>query len=328
MHLSLHALPALLVLSAPALAQGAADKFDADETPAFRGTVHSQFAGWDVFTVPFAAPNFPDDTSSDLNASITQLTPGAIITSTQNIYHPSSAPFYEIDVFPGAEVRQVVFQARTLGNLVDTSSMLLNYPGGTIAPTEIRDLTVPAFSYETYYAWDLTAAGVSVTDFTLTLNGAAGNVSLDAALLDVRTDGVIGTNYCSTNANSTGQPGSIEARGSDVFEINDVTLVADDLPFFSAGYFLASTTQDFVANPAGSQGNLCLGGDVGRYNTSVFNTGTTGAGSLTIDLTSIPQPNGPITGAVGETWNFQCWYRDTNPSVTSNFTNGVSVTLN
>ncbi|MCP3916270.1 MAG: hypothetical protein GY711_12005 [bacterium] len=30
----------------------------------------------------------------------------------------------------------------------------------------------------------------------------------------------------------------------------------------------------------------------------------------------------------GETWNFQCWYRDNNPGPTSNFTDAVSVTFN
>jgi hypothetical protein len=27
----------------------------------------------------------------------------------------------------------------------------------------------------------------------------------------------------------------------------------------------------------------------------------------------------------GETWNFQAWYRDLNPTTTSNFTNAVSI---
>jgi hypothetical protein len=30
---------------------------------------------------------------------------------------------------------------------------------------------------------------------------------------------------------------------------------------------------------------------------------------------------------VGETWSFQAWFRDVNPGVTSNFTDGVAVTL-
>ncbi len=29
----------------------------------------------------------------------------------------------------------------------------------------------------------------------------------------------------------------------------------------------------------------------------------------------------------GDTWNFQCWYRDNNPVPTSNFTDAVSVTF-
>ncbi|MCP4035984.1 MAG: hypothetical protein GY733_03545 [bacterium] len=29
----------------------------------------------------------------------------------------------------------------------------------------------------------------------------------------------------------------------------------------------------------------------------------------------------------GDTWNFQCWYRDNNPGPTSNFTDAVTVVL-
>ena len=48
--------------------------------------------------------------------------------------------------------------------------------------------------------------------------------------------------------------------------------------------------------------------------------------SLPIDLTDIPT-NTPGSQMVmaGETINFQCWYRDSNPATTSNFTDGLSI---
>jgi hypothetical protein len=48
--------------------------------------------------------------------------------------------------------------------------------------------------------------------------------------------------------------------------------------------------------------------------------------SMTVDLSDLPT-NPPQAVAAGQTWNFQCWYRDSNPGPTSNFTDAVSVTF-
>ena len=100
-----------------------------------------------------------------------------------------------------------------------------------------------------------------------------------------------------------------------------------DLPLNQFGYFLNSMTQAFVFPVPGSQGALCLGGQIGRYNTSIFNTSGMGSGSLVLDLVNTPTPSGTTTIVAGETWNFTCWYRDLNPNATSNFTDGVSITF-
>ena len=44
-----------------------------------------------------------------------------------------------------------------------------------------------------------------------------------------------------------------------------------------------------------------------------------------IDLANFPPPINAVQ--VGETWNFQAWYRDFQLVATSNFTNGVSITF-
>ncbi|MCP3918841.1 MAG: hypothetical protein GY711_25110 [bacterium] len=91
--------------------------------------------------------------------------------------------------------------------------------------------------------------------------------------------------------------------------------------------------------PASSDGVFCLVGghpdDLGRYEGDVFNSGATGTGSLAIDVNSIPvaggpDPAGPFTRALlsGETWNFQCWYRDDLPPggvPRNNFTDAISI---
>ena len=46
-----------------------------------------------------------------------------------------------------------------------------------------------------------------------------------------------------------------------------------------------------------------------------------------MDLNALPQPSGFVSAQSGETWNFQCWFRDQNPTVTSNFTQGYRITF-
>ena len=45
-------------------------------------------------------------------------------------------------------------------------------------------------------------------------------------------------------------------------------------------------------------------------------------GAISIDLTSMPV-NPPVAAQPGDTWNFQCWYRDV--ANTNNFTDAVSI---
>ncbi|MCP3914058.1 MAG: hypothetical protein GY711_00705 [bacterium] len=136
-------------------------------------------------------------------------------------------------------------------------------------------------------------------------------------------DGEIGTSYCGPAApNSTGLPARISAAGSTAVAANNVALRADDLPPGQFGYFLAGQTQGFF-NPAGSQGFICLQGTIGRYNQAA-NIIQGPTGSIALDLQSIPV-SPPVAVVPGETWSFQCWFRDNNPGLTSNFTDGVEI---
>lgn len=140
-----------------------------------------------------------------------------------------------------------------------------------------------------------------------------------------------GIPFCQANANSTGVSSFISAFGSSFVADNDLTLSVDSLPANAACLFIVSDTQGFVPNPAGSAGNLCLGGGIGRFAGpgQIMSSGPTGTVSLPIDLTRIPSPSGPQVTASGDTWNFQLWHRDLHLSgvPTSNFSNGLSITF-
>jgi len=134
----------------------------------------------------------------------------------------------------------------------------------------------------------------------------------------------VGAAYCDpANANSTGQPGVMDAWSPILGQLESLTLTASQLPPNEFGYFLVSQgTGTFV--PPGSQGVLCLvGGSIGRFKASLFQGPV---GRSIVDLTHLPFPTFPAVHS-GETWNFQCWYRDKNPNQTSNFTDAVAVTF-
>jgi hypothetical protein len=140
--------------------------------------------------------------------------------------------------------------------------------------------------------------------------------------------GGVGTSYCTANPNSTGQTGLLGGTGSASVAANDLTLVATRLPNSSFGYFLTSTTQAVTPNPGGSQGVLCVGGQIGRYvgPGQIQNSGATGSFSLLLNLNQIPTPAGFVPAVVGETRNFQTWHRDSVAgAATSNFTSGLAV---
>jgi len=89
----------------------------------------------------------------------------------------------------------------------------------------------------------------------------------------------------------------------------------------------ASRTQGFVAHAGGSQGNLCLGGSIGRnVGGLIVNSGAPGSVMVSAPLGAMPQPARPVAVVVGETWHFQCWFRDSvGGAATSNFSDGLAL---
>ncbi|MEM8712093.1 MAG: M43 family zinc metalloprotease [Planctomycetota bacterium] len=138
---------------------------------------------------------------------------------------------------------------------------------------------------------------------------------------------VLGENYCVTTPNSSGGSAVLTGFGTKLLANNDFVLLSSGMPSNAFGFFVVSQTQAQVANPGGSQGTLCVGGSIGRFLSQVGNTGIFGELILNVDVGDIPQPNGTTVIQPGETWNFQCWFRDANPTLTSNFSDGYTITF-
>ncbi len=142
---------------------------------------------------------------------------------------------------------------------------------------------------------------------------------------------LMGTNYCGPSApNSAGSPAVMTAVGSPSVLANDLTIRTTGMPFNKFGYFLVSDAPGLIPTPGGSQGNLCLGGAIGRFNqgSQIGFSGVTGSIELVVDLTQIQTPGASVAVQPGDVWYFTSWYRDVVAGQsTSNFADGIEISF-
>lgn len=156
---------------------------------------------------------------------------------------------------------------------------------------------------------------------------------------------------CTVTDNSGGAPATLHARGTDAVSSNDLSLRVSGLPatgttaylfnaFLSPGQTLSTVSTPSIAGVAAS-GDVCIaGGTFGRH---VFGgdiyMGTDGFFDVSLDLSDVPSPrDAGVNGnpsylystsvLAGETWYWQCWYRDPSSGTGhSNFSSAISVTF-
>jgi hypothetical protein len=113
----------------------------------------------------------------------------------------------------------------------------------------------------------------------------------------------VGTSFCSSLTNSTGQAATISAFGSALIADNQFHLVATNVPVGTPGLFFFGPNQ--IQLPFGD-GLRCVGGSIQRIQPPSFG-GPNGIVEVTLDL-SAPPAAGVITSF--STSNFQYWFRD------------------
>lgn len=136
-------------------------------------------------------------------------------------------------------------------------------------------------------------------------------------------DGVTGcsdpTTFCQTSLNASGSAALIGWSGSTSVSANDLTLLIDGANPGLPGIFFYGGGQTFLPFGAGFR---CVDGNLFRL--PVVFCDSTGSAAYPLDLGDPSLPTSSI--AVGETWNFQFWYRDPLiPAVPYNVSNGLSV---
>jgi len=236
-------------------------------------------------------------------------------------------------------------------NLVDPIQVYSHSQGYSITGGYVyRGSAIPSLQGTYFYSdygtsklWTFRYDGSTLTDFTdrtSELAPSSGSISqvvsfgedANGELYIVELGGEIWrivpdcdtVSYCQATSNSTGATGLLFALGSLSVSDNSFSLVASNLPQNQFAYMLAGTDRGFVMNPAGSNGNLCLGGSLARFNapSQIGMADFLGIFTVQIDLTAIPV-NPTVAVQAGETWDFQCWHREDNGQ--SNFTTGLEV---
>ena len=132
----------------------------------------------------------------------------------------------------------------------------------------------------------------------------------------------VGTNYCTSSANSAGPGAVMSASGSSEVFANNLLLRADALPTGQFGMFFYGGSQTSL--PFGN-GVLCISGGLYRLKPAAY-SGSTGVITHAVDISAPPMAGGEIFA--GSTWNFQAWYRDGAAGGSGyNFSDGLEVTF-
>lgn len=162
--------------------------------PTFRGQPGSTSSLWETFTVPVGAPGNRPNFGNDLSPVLTQLTPGALITGTGNIYNMAETSAFTISYTSASNpLGLVVLQTRTFGTELDYNSVRLNYDGGFLTATrtetdrvQVGQPGTPGSGVYVSSAWQWDLSGRNVSQYSISFNAVEHSLSFDSAMVDVQ----------------------------------------------------------------------------------------------------------------------------------------------
>ena len=290
--------------------------------------------------IPVNDPNWAHDPSSDGDGSgsayLTQNQNGN--TDVDNGSVQLTSPPIAI-TGPEPRLRYLYYLKLTRENAEDALVVEVSTNGGNTWSQVRRHDTSTGDDWASVELGPMELAGVGASQggnlqVRFTANDANQQSIVEAGVDGVRAFWVtcdptaVGLSFCGPAvSNSSGQPGRIRGMGTPSLAANDLTLIAEDLPANVSGFFLLSRTDAFLPFAGGAAGNLCLGGSIGRDLSGLANSGPAGELQTQIDWNALPQPGGAVQAIIGEDWHFQLWHRDTLIGPTSNYTNGLRVTV-
>ncbi len=254
--------------------------------------------------------------------------------AVQNINSDLSGQRFSVDVGT-ATVTDVgmSFPAYHSGEPYTNAAWAASTSGGSVAwecAGFAQNQNANALRFGTTYSFWFTAdEPPTAGDVTLGLF-KPGGPGPQTVQLDVPSAGpVTAANYCTANPNSTFMVTGLWVSNVDL-NARSMDLEVSSMPAGQFGFIATSLTPDQVDMPGGSAGNLCIGGAIGRLvGGVVFQSDSSGAATVPVDLDTVPTPNGTTQVMAGETRYFQAWHRDLTfgGMATSNFSRGLSLSF-
>ncbi len=179
-----------------------------------------------------------------------------------------------------------------------------------------------ALAASPFYAPSLSDDGWKLAFESDSPNLVAGDTNglRDAFVCDVLYGAALGTNYCASQSNSTGQRALISAVGYASVAAHTLSLRTTNLPPNVGGLFFYGAA---ATNVPFGDGRLCVGGALQRL--PVFAANAEGIATST-DVFAAPMPILPIVA--GSTFYFQSVYRDPAAMQSGfNLSHGVAVSF-
>jgi len=218
--------------------------------------------------------------------------------SDNQIIHNGSGTFndafgLEIDIEYG-RVLVGAFQTRVNDRYIGQAYIFEQTPTGWVEAHRLRtyvdDWGAPQVGISVAFTGDVAIVGAQDASQPNHRAGAAAVFRLP-----------FGTTTCPGNPNSTGSGSVLTMEGDRRVDLGDLTATVNGLPPGSAGYLLASRSVGHVVNPAGSQGDLCLGSAIARLAPPVQVADAAGQARMLVPMHAIPL-GAPTPILAGETW--------------------------
>jgi hypothetical protein len=227
-------------------------------------------------------------------------------------------------------------QVSTKGNELDYAGVRLEYVDGHgvthslpwTSTVELARVANMGFDVETLFDWDLSGVGDVIQSYRITFDGALPSMSLDAVIIDTRTDSGPFT-YCTGKVNSQGCTpavafsGTPSASGSSPFTVSASNLINN-----KNGLFFYSTHGPLGAPFQG--GFLCVKAPIER--TLVQQSGGNAppndcSGTMTFDLNAWIATGLDPNLVAGVRVNGQFWARDPASPSTTSLSNAIEFIL-
>jgi hypothetical protein len=271
-----------------------------------RGTV----AGNSLSAGPFSG--IPSGTPVEMSYQVT--TPGTDVSPGQDTSYAMVAGTFVLDVGGTTATFTSTGGAPQLDvvNNFPVADGLFTFAHAITVPTHALECELHDSTGTVFHSTDINLVtgsypGTAFDTIDWNVLGPGGQMAIALVSFTIYPDvsSAIGTNYCTSNPNSSGNPAVISASGCPSVAIGAVTLHGSSMPGNKTSLFFYGPTA--TQSPLGN-GFLCVTGGLFR-----FPAGTTSAAGTidhAIDFHSAPAGSGSGAILPGSTWRFQGWFRD------------------